>query len=244
MKDILFIVCSRGRPGRFAEMARAVLNTAAHPERVSFALYIDADDLDKQQYYNIAAGLPCMVLVNPKKRTINDLYNEMAMKLRSDIYGVIADDVVCRTQDWDLAIEYVLTDGDLQTVSPHDGQDMDHYAHFFVTREWLDTIGYLFWPEFDHFHADTQVLEIVSRAGQRAVLPHVLFEHMHFKYNLAPVDETYMACRKGPYLEGANALLKSLRPETEAAAQRALAKWGKTRHARKRQETRPVAAEG
>lgn len=120
-----------------------------------------------------------------------DLYNRVFEEFpKLGWYGILADDVVPRTDGWDRAlIEIAGTDG---LAAPSGGhEDTDIVPHFCLGGDLVREMGWLCLPGLDRIFVDTTWNDIARHKGVFREVPEVMLEHMHFSNGKAPMDETY-----------------------------------------------------
>jgi len=123
-------------------------------------------------------------VVRGPRLVFSDLWNALIPYATGDIYMQCSDDVVFRTHAWDVEVENAFASVPDRIVLVHadDGGGNDPcFAEFpFVSREWVNAVGYFTGPGF-----------VADMIGRKIYLPHVLIEHMHHVWGKAPLDKTY-----------------------------------------------------
>lgn len=188
---ISLLTPSRGRVAGFERMFKSAYETAERPEQVEVVARFDDDDPASAA---AAMELGAVVVVGPRIRNITDLWNECYRECRGEIVGQLNDDVVFRTKGWDTAIaaEFEkVPDGILMVHGDHlGGYDGRLFGpHPFVSRRWVEALGYFIPPYFSSDHGDTWVNDVANALGRRKFIP-VVIEHMHFGVGKAEVDQT------------------------------------------------------
>lgn len=143
---MIYVICpTRERPEKFQLLLDSVLNTST---KATLIAYVDEDWYDKyppsSDRYIRSGG---------KRTTPVEAMNLLARKFRSArIYGMVPDDAQFVTPGWD---EYMIRsfDGfknDIGVVSPH--HNYGNYIDMpFVSRNWIDTLGWFAWPQMKHY---------------------------------------------------------------------------------------------
>ena len=105
-------------------------------------------------------------------------------------YGLLADDVVPRTDGWDQSlIEAAGTD---RLAYCDDGFQGENLAtHPVVGGDMIRSIGWLCCTELGHSFADTALHTIAKLSGRATYLADVRLEHMHPLAGKAASDPTY-----------------------------------------------------
>ena len=106
-----------------------------------------------------------------------------------------ADDVVFVTPAWDVAVEQAFASVPDRIVLVHadDGGGNDpNFAELpFVSREWVNAVGYFTGPGFVADFSDAWPNDVADMIGRKIYLPNVLLEHRHHLWEKAPMDKTY-----------------------------------------------------
>lgn len=191
----MFSLPSRGRPHNLQRFLDAYEATGA---KAPVWLRLDEDDPRLADYDTI--DLPPHWSKTVGKRHPNRCNGCVAemFELFPDEpnYGLMADDLIPRTQGWDAKLVEAagrdcLSYGD-------DGLNGESLAtHPVVGGELARAIGWLVLPTVLHSFVDTALFAIAYRAGRLRYLPEVKLEHMHplaMNENHQPkaeMDETY-----------------------------------------------------
>jgi hypothetical protein len=198
---------SRARPQRFEALLQSVVTTADVPQNVVVELHIDADDPELEAYKRIAESAPANVRlsVSNARRPVPQIFDAAAKAAKGDILMLCADDLVFRTKGWDRKVVEAFAeypDG-LALLYTNDGRDREKAEHWFVTRRWVDLLGFFAWAEdcdglgpFEHFCADTVAEHVAQKVNRIFFLRNVVTEHMHAKYGKAENDLTYREKRQ------------------------------------------------
>jgi len=139
------LIPTRDRPQHFERAARSVYKTGLKADVLA---YID-DDQEKD-YPDTLAGVKR--LVGPRIGPVASA-NVLVEKFPDySVYGLITDDTTMVCRDWD---EWVLAAmdsmaGRIVVVSPRHNLG-EHVDMPFVSREWIDTVGWYACPDFYHF---------------------------------------------------------------------------------------------
>lgn len=177
---------TRGRPDALQAMADSVYATATGP--VEVLAYVDDDDPSD---YSQVTGVR---IVTGPRIVLSDCWNRLAAVADGDILGMGADDIRFRTPGWDEKVRAVF-DGYADGIVFVYGDDGVHHGklgtHGFVSRRWVETLGYFTWPGFVADYADTWLHELGQRINRIVYLPDVVTEHLHPVVGKAVVDATH-----------------------------------------------------
>lgn len=197
---ISVLIPTYGRPERVRQAITSILNTADFPGRVEILVRVAAEDALAPDYMdNYARGVYRSAKVVKLAGCAN--YGGGIEELQRLALGGIlfagSDDVLFCTHGWDVMVEdafAVIGDG-LMVAYANNGMSREKCEHFFTTRRWVNTVGYMVWREFRHFCVDQWVEELATGIGRLRFLRSVVVEHMHRKYRKAPNDATYEMVR-------------------------------------------------
>jgi hypothetical protein len=177
---------SRGRSAALQEMADQAHETAE--SAVEVLAYVDVDDpADYESLHGV-------VVHRGPRTTLSDCWNVLAGKARGDVLQMGSDDIRHRTPGWDTQVRAVFEScpDRLLFVYTRDGIHDDRLGtHGFVSREWVETVGYFTPSMFPADYADTWLNEVSGRVGRRAYLSSVLIEHLHPIARKAEWDQTH-----------------------------------------------------
>lgn len=213
---MISLLCpTRGRPDNMRRFADSARSTSSTP--VEIVWYVDSDDIASQQVFVDLGDAACVE--KHGSRPLSDMWNCCARVSSGDILGMMGDDVVFRTPDWDQVVAEVFDrfSDRIAFVYGRDGlQDSVLGTHGFVSREWVQATGRMTGGFFEHDYADTWLNDVAERVGRRVFVPDVLIEHMHPDAGKAPLDDTY-ECRRGI---GQATLYEQLAPERARDAEK------------------------
>lgn len=186
---ISLLVPTRKRPERLAEMissARATSNSG----QIEILCYVTHDDAS---YDDVAKSLSAAFIRGPR-RTFSDLWNPLVPYAAGDIFMLCADDVIFRTTGWPEIVEQAYADCADKILCVH-GDDLHPNGKSFATlpfvsRKWVETLGYFTPDGFTCDWCDTWIQDIADMIRRKRLLP-IVTEHVHPLWGKAPVDETY-----------------------------------------------------
>jgi hypothetical protein len=184
---ISLLVPTRKRPERLRQMVQSVLETAAFMPEILCYITTDDESYDGQTP-------PEVKVIRGPRLIMSDLWNALVPHARGDIFMLCADDVIFRTNSWDLEISRAFKDcrDKILLVFADDGSpNGKRFASLpFVSRKWVETVGYFTGPGFSADYSDTWPFDVATMLGRVKYVP-VLIEHMHHVWNKAKIDETY-----------------------------------------------------
>lgn len=210
---ISILVPTWGRPERLRAMIESV--RATESERCEILVRVAVNDPRATDYAS-APFDQASIFVVPGHDSYGRGIEWLQERAQGEILLAASDDVLFRTTDWDELVReaFAAVPDGLLVAYANNGQDREKCEHFFTTRRWIDTVGYMVWPEFRHFCVDQWVEELAAKIGRLAFLRDVVIEHMHRKYRKAPNDATYELVRGNSGTNDAdNALYAQRAPE-------------------------------
>jgi hypothetical protein len=186
---ISLLVPTRQRPQNVERLWKSIIETATVPSDIEMVLYVDDDD---DSYNNLAFPL---TIVRGPRIVLSEMWNKAAEKANGDILMYAADDIVFRTPNWDsLVIDKFknIPDG-IAFVFGNDGSkvhDGKYGTHGFMTRKWVDTLGYVCPPHFSGDYSDTWINDVAKMVGRHFHI-NIMTEHLHPDFGKTELDATY-----------------------------------------------------
>jgi len=150
------------------------------------------DDDSENAYWAERAG--AKVILGPRYRAITEMWNECFSVCTGEIVAQGNDDTVFTTSGWDQMVEAAFAEVEDNILLVH-GNDVfghgDRFGpHAFVSRKWVEALGYFIPPYFCSDFGDAWINELADRIGRRRYVPFDI-EHRHFSYGFEEMnDET------------------------------------------------------
>jgi hypothetical protein len=153
-------------------------------------LYVDDDDASMADFHADAK------IVRGPQRTLSDCWNACWWEASGDIFGMMGDDVVIESTDWDGMVRraFEAVPDRIAFVYGTDGfRNGEHGSHGFVHRNWTDVVGRFVPPYFAADMCDTWLNDVAKAIDRRVYLPELLTTHLHpAKPSLGvEIDDTY-----------------------------------------------------
>jgi glycosyltransferase involved in cell wall biosynthesis len=185
--SISLLLPSRKRPQIFSRMVKSVKDTATNP--VEIVARFDEDDTESAKS---AEQDGAIVIVGPRIRKITALWNECFDLCTGDICAQWNDDCVTITPGWDVMVEKAFAEVPDKIMCLY-GRDVfghgDRFGpHSFVSRRWIETLGFFIYPYYESDFGDTGLVELGDRIGRRRCIPFDI-EHWHYSYGMCEPDE-------------------------------------------------------
>jgi len=207
---------TRNRMNKLLTLISSLITTVNEPKNVILVLGIDEDDPAKKFYNYLKINVPIVRVVefknNGKFLGLSTMWNEMAKKVDADIYAMIGDDMMFKTQNWDTEIIKEFKNGPkdkIIMVHCNDGmrgpgnqfaQVPPLCVNFFIHKNYINTTGYFVEPYMENTHHDTWP-QIVFDSLKRTVYRHdILIKHLHYSVtdnSQDPVSQNLEELRKG-----------------------------------------------
>ncbi len=195
------LVCpTRGRPNRIKQFIESALITAAHPKRIEILLYIDDDDPEFKHYEasitNLEKKFSCSLIsitLGPSvgvPRAANILFQ----KSTADVFLVSNDDQVFIDYGWDARLdkEIIKFPDNIFCIWFNDKWESKNFCTFpIISRKWIETLGYLQFPFFEHFFTDAWIWMLAKAIGRDHYIDDIIIEHRHWKTGKSEKDATY-----------------------------------------------------
>lgn len=216
---ISLLIPTRNRPEWVERMWRSAVATAEG--EVEFCFYFDDDDLTSEVVWGAfkANG----AATKGERLVLSEAWNRAYELASGEILMHASDDIVFRTPGWDRFITETFDrfPDRLVFVYGSDGyQDERLGTHGFLSREWVETVGYFVPPYFSSDFNDLWLHEVAGMIGRRVYVPEVFIEHMHPDAGKAQWDQTHLERKERHRRDRPDLLYRSLASEREADAEK------------------------
>lgn len=197
-REISILVPTWGRPGRLMDLVQSVLLTARREpgltqiwvrvshEDPSCAEYRWLADRENRVHWYFLEGCTGYAAGIEALRRV----------ATGEIFFCGSDDSLFRTPGWDEIVERAFIAEPFLVAYADNGLHREKCEQFFTTRRWVETVGWLMRPEYEHFCCDQDVESIARGVDCLQFLREVVVEHMHKKYGKAADDATYRRVRQ------------------------------------------------
>jgi hypothetical protein len=173
---------TRGRPDRFENMVTSARATATGDFEV--VAWLDEDDPWRYQYPRFR-DVPVRYASGPRVYengvlTTSGLWTDAWRQAQGDIAMLASDDIEFATPGWDARIESAFAGVEDRILMAYcsDGSKRQLPVAPFVSREWIDAVGYFTPPGWQGWFSDTWVWAIAADLKRVVHFPNVLIEHM------------------------------------------------------------------
>ena len=188
------LIASKGRAHNLKNLVNNIFDTATRPEEVEILFLVE--ERDPESYAVLSAiDHPRIIVKVINSEEMNSNFSNVLLPLaRRSIFMVAADDLKFNTIGWDQVVEDKInsySDG-IVLITPNDGVRKGEIAtHFFVTKRWVDAMGYITPPHFTAEYADTWMTHVAQRLDRFVYLPLLNIEHLHHSVGKSEYDATY-----------------------------------------------------
>jgi hypothetical protein len=186
---ISLLLPSRKRPKIFKRMAESAWANVSDFGDLEIVARFDEDDLESAE---AARKCDAKVIVGPRLRKMTIYWNECFDVCSGDIVCQANDDMVFTTNHWNFFLEDAFEKISDKIMLCHGSDSFGHGSNFgphaFVSRRWVETLGYFIPPYFSSDFGDAWINELANMIGRRRYLPFNI-EHRHFSQGLAEIDE-------------------------------------------------------
>jgi len=188
----MWVLPSRSRPQNLLRFFDAFARTGA---TTAGLVVLDHDDPLLDGYRAVTLPPGWSLILEPKHETLGALQNSVFDRWpHNDWYGLIADDVVPVTDQWDTAL--IKAAGSDGVAFPHDSINGGaQFTHGVIGGDLVREMGWLILPGLDRVYGDNVWTEIGKKRGVLRYCPDVKLNHLHFSNGKAPMDNTYRKTR-------------------------------------------------
>ena len=182
------------------QFIQSALAKAEDPQRVEILLYIDDDDPEFKQYKSSIANFEkksgcnsISIILGPSvgvPRAANILFN----KSTADVFLISNDDQVFIDHGWDTRLdkEIIKFPDNIFCIWFNDKWESRNFCTFpIISRKWIETLGYLQFPFFEHFFTDAWIWMLAKAIGRDHYIDDIVIEHRHWKTGKSEKDATY-----------------------------------------------------
>ena len=163
-------------------------------------MYIDNDDPEIQHYKSSITNLQkqfgynnISIIFGPSvgvPKAANILFEVSA----ADVFLISNDDQVFVDQGWDSRLdeEIIKFPDNIFCIWFNDKWESQNFCTFpIVSRKWIETLGYLQFPFFEHFFTDAWIWMLAKAIGRDHYIDDLSIEHRHWKTGKSEKDATY-----------------------------------------------------
>lgn len=169
--DISIIIPSRGRVRGLEAVLYSLHYLQSGEHNIRYGVICDDDDLPTiMACREMRELIPLGYRIGPRQETmgstINDMANRMHAEKPCDVYGVINDDILCVSIDWDKAIAKAVSQTPHGVFWWNNDYHMDA-LYPIVTETWRQAAGGIFGENFPFWYDDLCLIELWCMATEQ-----------------------------------------------------------------------------
>ena len=158
----------------------------------SVPVYVVFNYDDAEKYEHIELPEHWKAICAPTGSTLGHIYKMMFKSFPNEpYYGLIADDVVPETSEWDVALKNRALNGKI-AWGFDGGRDETLPRHPFISGELVRKWGWIAPPELKHCYVDNAWRDLGKELNCLDYVPDVKMIHLHPDNKTAPDDDTYL----------------------------------------------------
>jgi hypothetical protein len=189
------ILCpSRGRLEPLKLAINSALETASHPDRIEFCIWIDNDDSTYDDFL-LHNKVKNIQVIRGQRMWLSIMYNCLAAIAKGEYLMWIGDDSKFCTNGWDklLTDEIDKFDNQIGLVYVN---DLANYEQKYATmgmlhRNWITSFGFLLTPHLRDNGIDGWVTDVARQIGRCKFMEEVHIEHLQYRQGKSIIDKTY-----------------------------------------------------
>jgi hypothetical protein len=185
------LVPTRGRPEGVERLLESAYDLSEGP--LEFVFYIDDDDPRGIETIGVIQRYGAFVVVG-SRITLSQMWNACYERATHDLLMQCGDDIVFRTQGWDVMFAQAFEQYSDRIAFVHGDDGFQHErigTHGVLHRNWVEAVGYFVPPHFASDYNDLWLTEVADALSRRVYLPGVLTEHMHPVAGKGELDLTH-----------------------------------------------------
>jgi len=200
---IALLMPSRERLNLKLTIISSIMTTVKDINNVTLYMGVDEDDPTKEISQKIANAIPFVKYVNlpvvvGETPNIHKMWNICARESSEEILGMIGDDMIFKTPNWDEAVlnEFVGLEGSdkFKLVYCNDGfRPGDMCVNSFIHREYMDINGYYVREDFVRNWADQWLWQIFGAFDRLTYLENITIQHNHWVFGAMKKDSIAQA---------------------------------------------------
>jgi hypothetical protein len=220
---ISILVPTRGRPDNMVRLVRSAFDTSSS-SNIEVIFYIDEDDsASVSEAASLKYKYGRVSWIQGPRIVLSQMWNKCAWAALGDILMHCGDDIVFRSNDWNVAVraEFDKVPDKILLVYGDDGLQGEALAtHGFLHKNWVSVLGYFVPPYFSSDYNDTWNTEVAEIIERKVYLPDVITEHMHPAANKGTWDKTHQERLARHAADNVEALYASLAEERQRDARK------------------------
>lgn len=191
---IALLCPTRERVKDVKRLIESLLNTTSDLDNITLYLGVDSDDPTKAEIETYVDDVTCIEIITiPSTGSfigLGKIWNLMVKEAPEEILGMIGDDMVFETRDWDTTIidEFKKRKDNVLMVHCNDGMRgagnpfPNHKplaVNSFIHRLYYETFGRYVREEWKHGYHDTWLHDVFEFVGRRVYTHDIKINHLH-----------------------------------------------------------------
>lgn len=177
---------SRARSKMLYDNFKRFSSLAKDPDSIELVLYIDQDDEDTIQMYEVMKrDFPNVVaMIGERPWPHGVVFNKLYSMAEGDILAYMSDDIKVDTEGWDKMVidEFDKIKDKILLVYGDDGFNESKMGSVgFVHKNWIEAIGHLFPDGFMARGGDSWVSDVAKRSGRAKYLKDLKLSHLKYE---------------------------------------------------------------
>jgi len=214
MIRISLLVPSYSRPKLCLNIFKEWVNAADAPVEIEFLIGLDAEDSSISSYYEMFSGIAetekigrfeinignttnCIQVFNNIIRTISNT-SELILSLTDDMHCITSWDtkllnVLLGINNFTEPKFILVSEGHYHTSEKFnsDFSKDEEYGYYIANKAFYSKLGYVFWPEYTHFGADTDIFAVAKKLNSVIDARNILIKHDYYQQNQSEYDITH-----------------------------------------------------
>jgi len=175
---VITLICpTKNRPDLCKRMVESAYATA--DGKIGIILGIAEPSIYYADYENIKGPDKIPAGALPTVATINLIAKRLIEEGTTTLFFVVGDDAVFKTKGWDTALlkAYSELENKIHVFGLQDSRDKEGTPHPIATKEFIQAMGYLLVPIFNHWYADTWLSDLTKANNCFTYLRDYVLEH-------------------------------------------------------------------
>lgn len=192
MNKISILIPTRKRPRSMKSVVNSIKDTISMQNEFEIIFYIDYDDNESLNQFKEMKCNNILAKIGPRI-LLSNTWNRAYMLSSGNIIMLCGDDVLFRTQNWDIPVANKFDEypDNILLAYGYDGKHKSYGTHSFIGKQWIETIGYAYPPFFWADRCDVWLNNVAKGINRHFFIQDLMFEHMHYLFNKSEKDETY-----------------------------------------------------
>lgn len=189
---ISLCIPTRHRLSNIIRLIESIQVTASNIDDIELVIYIDDDDTS---YDNYEFGMVVREVRGPRI-VLADMWNKCAEQAQGDVLMIAADDIIFLDNEWDRKVyekiaQYPDRIGNFWGKDGSPFQD-SRATHSFLTREWVNAVGYLVPPYFSCDYVDTWINDVSFGIDRYCFIEGAAIYHFHSDWGASEKDDVFI----------------------------------------------------